>query len=347
MMYVFLTNEQSNKGYSSSVKAMADAVHNPMIIDAAELADTEIPSDAVLVSAGNMGFELLQNHGAGHRMILATDRYGFENLDVLDTPELTVIAPQCELDKYAAGTKRSLRLVAADLVAAPSAQVLEEYACNFLRGNSDRVVETLFEAGPEYYFFFGGRVAAPTAENPNAWKENTVAQFEETAEKLMLDAHGRDVFCAFHGLRSRTRSDKSNDFAPQQAAIDKMSSMRGRFQSILVLAVTEDGPTLIVMNDAGTQAYPVNNTNAGGYYAAIFLAIKSDARMVFTAEQMNFVNEALTMGADWRSIRPFGTEDGWLLTVPANEATHDNVFAMLKKGHTPMTQAQAFRVLIG
>lgn len=347
MMYVFLTNEQSNKGYSSSVKAMANAVHNPMIIDAAELADTEIPSDAVLVSAGNMGFELLQNRGAGHQMVLATDRYGFENLDALDTPELTVIAPQCELDKYAAGTKRSLRLVAADLVAAPSAQVLKEYAYNFITGNDDRVTDALFELRPEYYFFFGGRVAAPTAENPDAWKENTVDQFEETAEKLMHEARGRNVFCAFHGLRSRTRSDKSNDFAPQQAAIDKMSSMRGELQSVLVLAVTEDGPTLIVMNDEGTQAYPVKNNNAGGYYAAISLAIKSDARMVFTAEQMNFVNEALTMGADWRRIRPFGTEDGWLLTVPANEATHDNVFAMLKKGHTPMTQAQAFRGLIG
>lgn len=346
MIYVFLTNEQSNKGYSSSVKAMADSVHNPIIIDAAELSAAEIPAGATLVSAGNMGFELLR-HYAGYPVILATDRYGFENLDVLDTPELTVIAPQCELDKYAAGTKRSLRLVAADLVAAPSVDVLRGFAYNFITGNDDRVVDALFETRPEYYFFFGGRVAAPTAENPNAWKENTVAQFEETAEKLMLDAHGRNVFCAFHGLRSRTRGDKSNDFAPQMAAIDKMSHMREEYQSVLVLAVTENGPTLIVMNDEGTQAYPVKNDNAGGYYAAIRQAVKTDARMVFTAEQMNFVNEALTMGADWRRIRPFGTKDGWMLTVPANEATHDNVFAGLKEGKTPMTQVQAFRELIG
>lgn len=347
MMYVFLTNEQSNKGYSSSVKAMADTMLNPAVIDAAELANAEIPADAVLVSAGNMGFGLLQAYGAGHPMVLATDRYGYEELDALDTPELTVIAPRCELDKYAAGTKRSLRLIAADLVAAPSASVLKDYAYKFIIGNDDRVVDALFEERPEYYFFFGGRVAAPTVENPDNWKENTVAQFEETAEKLMLEARGRNVFCAFHGLRSRTRSDKSNDFAPQQAAIDKMSRMRDELQSVLVLAVTEEGPTLIVMNDEGTQAYPVKNNNAGGYYAAIRQAIKADARMVFTAEQMNFVNEALTMGADWRRIRPFGTNDGWMLTVPANEATHDNVFAMLKEGKTPMTQVEAFRSLIG
>lgn len=346
MNYVFVTNEQANKGYSSSVKAMADSVHNPMIVDAADFSAAELPAEATLVSAGNMGYELLL-HCAGHPMILATDRYGYEDLDALDTPELTVIAPQCELGRYAAVTKRSLRLVAADLVAAPSADVLKGYAYNFITDNEDKVADALFEAHPEYFFFFGGRVAAPTAEDPNAWKENSVVQFEETAEKLMLDAHGRNVFCVFHGLRSRTRGDKSNDFAPQQAAIDKMSRMRNEFQSVLVLAVTEDGPTLIVMNDEGMQAYPVKNNNAGGYYAAIRLAVKTDARMVFTAEQMNFVNEALTLGAYWRRIRPFGTEDGWLLTVPANEATHDNVFAMLKRGETPMTQVQAFRNLVG
>lgn len=343
-IYYFLTNEESNKGYSSSVRAMAACCPHDTVIDAKDIKN--LPKDAVLVSAGNMGYELLKKYGNGQEMILATDRYSGEDLDALNCHLLTIIAPQCELDKYKAATRRHLVLVSADMVAAPTKSQMEEWCHDFIDNNTKEVFDSIFENRPEYYFFFGGRVADYT--QPTGWKENTVEQFEDTAEHLMLEADGRNTFVVFHGLRSRTRGDKSNDFAPQNAAIAKLREMRADGQVVLVLGYMENGPSLLVIKDGEEVLYPINNANAGGYYLAIHMAVKSGGKMVFTAEQMNFMNEALTMGSivNWRSIRPFGTADGWLLTVPSNEETHRNVYITLKEQGIPMTQVEAFRKVI-
>ena len=344
MKYIFLTNEAANKGYSTSVKALAATEPTPVIIDAERLNGTVLPQGATLVSAGSMGFELLKRYGAEHPMVLATDRYGFENLAELRTDCLTLIAPQCELDKYrAAGVVDKAVLVAADLVAAPSMETMHGYACNFFAQNDLNPAMFEFEwCVPEFFFFFGGRVAAPTKKNPDFWKENTVDQFERTAELLMEDASGFDAMVVFHGFRSRTRADRSNDFAPQEAAIAKIGELRRRRQKVLILATCEEGPTLIAIDNEGERRYRIENPNAGAYYAAIEMAVRADAPMEFTAEQMNFTGEALTLGADWTNLIPVGSEEGWDLVVEANEQTHDNVFGLLEEGRKPLTQVEAF-----
>ncbi|MBR1647990.1 MAG: hypothetical protein IJ689_00130 [Alphaproteobacteria bacterium] len=342
--YIFLTNESANKGYSSSVKALAATVENPTIIDAADLGKTEFPKGAVLVSAGNMGFEMVKKYSSSHDVVLATDRYAYEDLDELGLG-VTLIAPKCEIEKYAAATKKEVRFVAADLVASPKAEVMRGYAGHFISDNESSVTDIIFKVRPTYFFFFGGRVSAPTADNPDNWKENTVEQFASTAEGIMADAGGEDIFFVFHGLRSRTRGDKSNDFAPQNAAFDVMRRRRQAGQSVFVLVTTEIGSTFIVMNDEGEKMTSVNNANAGGYYFALWQAIQTDGFISFTAEQMNLTNEALTLGADWGLLRPVGQKDGWNLTVPANEATHENVFDLLEKGGKPLTQVEAFKKL--
>ncbi len=343
--FVFLTNENSNKGYSTTVKALAAVVTNPVILDAEYLGNVEIPADAIVVSAGNMGYDLFKTYGRGQEFILATDRYGCEELDVLNAAKITIIAPQCELDQYAAATAREVSYVAADLVACPERIVLEERV-NFFKENNPEVAAAIANAEPEAFFFFGGRVSAPTPENPDNWKENTVEQFEAIADELMNEAIGDNFYVIFHGFRSRTRGDKSNDFGPQNAAINMMSSRREEGQTVLVLATTEEGPTLIVLNDEGETRLPVKNDNACGYYAAIASAVKGNSDVAFTAEQMNFTNEFLTLGGDWRNVQPVGTDYGWKLTVPANEATHESVFNMLRKGKTPLTQVDAFKMLL-
>lgn len=342
--YIFLTNEAANKGYTTSVKALAATVQNPAIIDAVDLDSANISKDAVLVSAGNMGYELLKKYGTGHEMVFATDRYGFEDLNALNASRLTVIAPSCELAKYAKQTVTAT-YVKADLVACPTAKIMKEYAGHFISDNDPFVSNTIFEVKPSYYFFFGGRVSAPTADNPDNWKENSVEQFETMAQGIMEDAKGENLFFVFHGLRSRTRGNKTNDFAPQNAALDVMRRHRQKGQTVLVIATTEDGPAFIVMNDGEEKSVLINNANAGGYYMALWYAAQTSAFVGFTAEQMNLTNEAMTIGVDWKLLKPFGSTDGWNLTVEANEATHKEVFNLLEKGKTPMTQVEAFELL--
>ncbi len=342
--FIFLTDFQSNRGYSEQVNAMAKTVNNSIVIDAVDLPDVQIPRDAIVVSAGHMGYRLYKEYCHGQALILATDRYSHEDLDALHIDDITIIAPQCELNKYTANNDVLLSLVAADLVACPDRSALEERVKFFHENNPD-AAKAIAAAAPELFFFFGGRVSAPIASNPNRWLENSVELFELTAKSIMYAAGGDNLYVVFHGLRSRTRSDKSNDFAPQDAAIATMASMREAGQTVIVLATTANGSEIIVINDEGETRLSVKNDGACGYYAALSQAVASRAAIMFTSEQMNLTNEALTLGADWRNITPFGSEDGWELTVPANEETHESVFRLLSEGETPLTQVEAFRQL--
>ena len=343
-MKIFLTNEAENKGYSASVRALAETVEIPIILDAQYIENEKnLLKGMTLVSAGAMGFELFKRYGDGNPMILVTDRYGYECLNALDTTELTVIAPQDAIDKYVKdGAKATF--IAADLVAAPTKEKMLDYAEDFQ--NKNILMDVSYEiewCNPQFFFFFGGRVAAPTRENPQNWKENTASQFEKTAQKLMKDADGLDTMVVFHGLRSRTRGDGSENFGPQNAAINVINEVRKPRQKVVIFAVTQYGPTVIAIDDDGMRSYQVENPNAGAYYAAMQMAVETGAVMEFTAEQMNFTNEALTMGADWRNLIPVGKEDGWKLTVDANEKTHQKVFGMLRDGLKPLTQVEAFK----
>lgn len=345
--YVFLTNEAANKGYSTSVKALASMVSNPTIIDAMEMGFSTFDEDVTLVSAGRMGFDLLKKYGIGNPMILATDRYGYENLQDLHCSRLTLIAPQWVLDKYRiAGVVSKVVLLPADLPAAPDIKTMCDYAGDFAQGNNVTVCNTILGCFPSVYFFFGGRVADPTESDPDHWKENTVEQFLTTADLAMTKAAGRDIYVVFHGLRSCTCSDKSNDFGPQNAAIDVLRCRRIPKQTVLVLATTEQGPTFIIMDEMGEGHIKVNNANASGYYMALYVAANNNADVIFTGEQMNLISEARALGINWTKLIPVCSEDGWNLTVDANEMTHRYVRDMLRRGETPLTQAQAFASVI-
>ena len=345
--YVFLTNEATNKGYSTSVKALASMVPNSTIIDAMDMGFGTFDEDITLVSAGRMGFDLLKKYGAGNPMVLATDRYGYENLQDLRCSRLTIIAPQWVLDKYRiAGVVSNVVLLPADLVAAPDVEVMRNYAADFAQNNITAVCNAILGCFPALYFFFGGRVADPTESAPYHWKENTVEQFLTMADFAMRKAAGRDIYVVFHGLRSRTRGDKSDDFGPQNAAIDVLRCRRIPNQTVLVLATTEQGPTFIIMDEMGEEHIEVNNDHACGYYMALFVAANGDVDVMFTGEQMNLVSEALALGIDWRHLVPVCSDDGWNLTVDANEMTHRYVRDMLRRGEIPLTQAQAFASII-
>ena len=350
MMYCYLTNGGSNKGYTTSVKALAATETNPTIIDASELEQGKsIPEESILVSAGNMGFQLFKQYGAGHPMVLATDRYGFEDLSQLQTSKLVIIAPQSELKKYETENLpyEVIRLVA-DLTAAPAKEIMNDRSRVFFEQNMEQQVGRMAMAelykgcDPRFFFFFGGRVFAPIEKEPNRWLENSVEQFKRTAETLMEHAKGRDTLVVFHGLRSRTKSNGSDDLAPQESAIAKMSELRVSGQTVVIIATTGLGPTLIALDRDGERRYPIWDKGAGAYYAAIEMAISVGAPMEYTAEQMGFFNEALTLGADWKNIMPIGSEFGWKLCLPANEETHEKVIKELSAGKTPLDQVQAF-----
>ena len=192
-------------------------------------------------------------------------------------------------------------------------------------------------------FFMGGRVSLPDG----TFKENTPEIFAKAGTDFVKD--GKNGVIVFHGLRSFTKSDKSNDFAPIEAFYEAVKKDIKENQKIIMLTkdLTDDGKRksvikiwqkengIIFINDYNLKE---SKYGAADYYFLLTEAVKRGLDLTATVEQMNFIPEALELGADRNKFKPYM----WELSVPSNHA----VYKKLADGKDVKTQKQQFEKFI-
>ena len=226
MKYFGIVNEKAYKGYSATVKSLLEKLPNKEIIDIGEVSVEEaikkISDEKYtvnVVSAADMGinfFEELSKLGKKNiKYVLSSDK--FYDVPLNNVKSLTVVAPEEAIQKFQEkNPKASISGYNADLVASPTREDMEKRAHDFAFKNPliDDTVSSILDLGGKV-LFMGGRVSLPDG----SFKENTTKIFGEAGRMFTQD--GQNGVVVFHGLRSFTRGDKSNDFAPVEAFYDE------------------------------------------------------------------------------------------------------------------------------
>ncbi len=350
MKYIGVVNEKEYKGYSSTVKALLENVKNKEIIDIGETSIEEaikkISEEKYLVnvvSAADMGIKFFNELGKLKKKnisyVLSSDK--FYDIELKNLNDLTVIAPEEAIEKYRVkNNKVSISGYNADLVASPTKEEMYKRANDFIAKNPvvDDFVFSALDLGGKV-FFMGGRVSLPDG----SFKENSTRVFSEAGRMFAED--GRNGVVVFHGLRSFTKGDKSNDFAPVEAFYDSVKRNMKDSQNIILITkrLDDDGNRISTLKTLRkfdgiifSNNYDINDSEFGAadYYYLLTEAVRRKLDLTVTIEQMNFVPEALELGANREKLCPYK----WELRVPSNEATYQKVF----DGKNVRTQKQAF-----
>ena len=350
MKYFGIVDEASFKGYSNTVKSLLEDVENKEILDLslgnveekilAEAMNTKVS----VLAAADMGlkfFEKIAKNKESEKninFILSSDK--FYDIDLKNVKSLNIIAPEEAIKEYKEKNKNTIiNGYDADLVASPKKEDMERRAEDFVKLNPIiSVISDILSVNAKA-FFMGGRVSLPDG----SFKENTEEIFAKAATDFVKD--GKNGVVVFHGLRSFTKGDKSNDFAPVNAFYNTVKNGMIDEQIIVMLTKeeTEDGKrksiAKVFQKENGTVY--VNDYNltdsqypAADYYFLLNEAVKRGLDLTATVEQMNFIPEALELGADKTKLKPYN----WELSVSSNHMTYQKLF----DGKDVKTQKQVF-----
>lgn len=356
MKYLGIIDEASFKGYSNTVKSLLEDVKDKEIVDVMlENAEEKIleyskNSKVSVVAAGDMGLKFFDKLSENEvdlknvNFVLSSDR--FYDVNLKNVKRLSLVMPEEAVNKYKEENPNvEIEAFNADLVASPKKSDMEERAMDFAKLNPVvDVISNVLSNKDAKTFFMGGRVALPDG----SFKENTEEIFAKAGADFVKD--GKNGAVVFHGLRSFTKGDKSNDFAPVNAFYDavkngmideqtvvmltKEEAEDGKRKSVVKVFLKENGVVYINNYDIKDSQYP-----AADYYFLLNQAVKKGLDLTATVEQMNFIPEALELGADRNKLKPYN----WELSVPSNHATYQKVF----DGKDVKTQKQAFNELVG
>ena len=374
MKYFGIIDEASFKGYSNTVKSLLEDVKDKEIIDIGEVGSKTAIEKIInhqksvnnlveIVSAADMGLNFLEEFSKvvgknprHYEYSIATDKFFETNID--DVAAVNLFAPDEVCDQYIDfyGEKRKAKFPknwgekvtafvknTADLVASPKKADMEERAKDFKNLNPIAEIVSNVLSGDAKVFFMGGRVSLPDG----SFKENTEEIFAKAGVDFAKD--GKNGVVVFHGLRSFTKGDKSNDFAPVEAFYTSVKNVMHENQTIVMLTKeeAEEGKRKsifrIFQKENGTvyiNDYNITDSKYGAadYYFLLNEAVKKGLDLTATVEQMNFIPEALELGADRTKLNPYK----WELSVPSNHAVYQKLF----DGKDVKTQKQAFDMFV-
>ena len=374
MKYFGIICESLFKGYSNTVKSLLENIKDKEIIDIGEV-DSAIAVKKIIdhqkntnehveiVSAGDLGLRFWEEFSLTvdakvsnyFEYNLATDKfydmdetYVSKFSDVSNLKNINIYAPEETVNEYIKkysdkGFAFSKSYIS-DLVSSPSKENIEVRAKDFAMLNpvaAELISTALSDDGKA--LFMGGRVSLPDG----SFKENTKEIFAKAGADFVKD--GKNGVVVFHGLRSFTKGDGSNDFAPVEAFYDSINSGLAENQTVVVLTkkATNDGKRKSLMKiwqkDNGiifVNDYDLNDSKlpAVDYYFLLNEVVKNNLDLTATVEQMNFVPEALELGADRNKFKPYK----WELSVPSNHA----VYQKIESGKDVRTQKQAFNKFV-
>lgn len=174
--------------------------------------------------------------------------------------------------------------------------------------------------------FIGGRVQ----KQDGSWIENNPEVFVNTAKFLM--SQGVRVF-ATHGLRSFTKSDKTNNFAAINAFYDIIKEKLSDDESAYIFTQEEKDdkttrtPVLkkITKQAGKTIDECSKNTDIIGNPYNYLLCLADDQKLPIypTIEQTTLASEAVAVGVKPEKIIPLGEEQKWTLFVESNLEAYD------------------------
>ncbi len=367
MKYFGIIDDSSYKGYSNTVKSLLENVKDKEIIDISEMGNSAAIKKIIsiqkdlneyvgMVSAADMGFRFFEKfskfvekgkNNNNFEYSIATDR--FFKSDLRNISAINIYAPEEVIDQYVSDYDKNNKIAfprayIADLVASPSKKDMLARAKDFVKNNDGiaRIILNTLSCDAKA-LFIGGRVAL----SDGSFKENTPEIFAKTGHDFVKD--GKDGVVVFHGLRSFTKGDKSNDFAPVEAFYEAVKDGLVEDQTIVMLTkeLAEDGKRksiarifqkenrTIYVNDffLKDSVFP-----AAEYYFLLNEVVKRGLDLTATVEQMNFISEALELGVDRNKFKPYM----WELSVPSNHA----VYKKLAEGKNMKTQKQLFDAVI-
>ena len=351
MVYLGIVDNAGYKGYSSTVKSLLAGVPCADIMDlSSKDAENRVFTEAMaskitLVSAGDMGLRFFDKISKNKNVlknidfILSSDKFYDVKLENLEN--FTVIAPEDAVREYKQryGDVKVKGLYA-DLVASPTKNKMLESAEEFKKENSLESSEiSIILSGNGKAFFVGGRVSLPDG----SFKENTEEIFAKAGADFVED--GKNGVVVFHGLRSFTKGDKTNDFAPVNAFYNAVKENLNENQIVAFLTkkLDEKGNRVPYLNTVMKRENGIISMErkmkdvkspAAEYYFLLSEVVKRNLELKATIEQMNFIPEALELGADMKKFKPYI----WDLCVESNV----DVYRKVLNGRNLKTQKQVF-----
>ncbi len=282
------------------------------------------------------------------KLAFTSDR--FYNMDLSGIKEASLVMPESAVKKYIEIYKNvKFTPFYADLVSCESKKDIEYRIDLFKKFNPEisKNIERMLSDSAES-FFLGGRVALENGK----FKENTPAIFEKVASDIVKTK--KDYVVSFHGLRSFTRGDKVVDFNPVNAFYNTIKNNISEGQRIVMLTKVQNQETKaldssireisLVNNRIIDKTTPVKkDIGAAGYYYILQQSIKNGKQLNATVEQMNFIPEALELGAKVTDFKPYN----WELSVPSNVDVYRKLFDTYNKDKTVLKNAnKAFKDFI-
>ena len=361
MKYFGIIDKDNYKGYSNSLLSlMEDIVGEKIIYDincyidrAGAIGDiiySAKQEKVTVISVANLGIDFFKSLNMNNvEPILISDRYYDWNME--NIKEISLIMPSEAIEQYRKNNKNVyIKGYPADLVASPTKEEMLKRAEDYKKLNPEiaKTIETIMKDGANA-FFIGGRVAL----QDGSWKENTPEIFEKAADMVLQS--GKDAVVVFHGLRSFTNGKKENDFAPVNAFEKKIKENLKNNQKVVLLSkeiskniqrksVVKIFEKYDMIHREFEERINESNFGAAEYYFLLNEAVKSGQKLVATVEQMNFIPEALTLGASPNRFAPYA----WELKVDNNEKTYEKLIKEYKKnGKILLTQKQAFNKMLG
>ena len=367
MKYFAIVNDETNKGYTASVKSLMGEIKSDNIFDLSsvnqetlieEIVKSAQKEKIVLVGAADLALKTFNSIMNNEKvksvknnidLVILSDRY--YNLDISNIKKATLIMPEDVINTYKKNSPDAeFTSYPADLVASPSKQEMQERSQDFQNLNLvvAQKIDYMFAHGA-VPFFVGGRVALPDG----SFKENTAEIFAKAA-KTFVENNKKGVI-VFHGLRSFTKGDKSNDFEPVQAFYDTIKKYIKDGQEFVLLTkkLNPDNKRTSLYKGISKKDNKMKQTDfdlresqlpAVDYYFMLDTAIKhKSSELMATIEQMNFIPEALELGASPRDLKPYK----WDLSISFNINAYDKLFeAFNKENKILQTQKQAFLKLV-
>ena len=354
-----ITNQTSNLGYSNSIKSLAEENKNGKVLNfdlgnfdksvfEEELSKASKTSQTLLLTSAAFDTAFLNDISKkfpNTKIVLTSDKF-YDN-DLSNISKISLVMPEKAINKYKEKfPNTNITGYNAELVASPSKEDMENRANDFKKLNPTvaEEIETTLTNNKTNVFFVGGRVSLPDG----GFKENTPEIFTDIAKNIVKS--GNPTIVTFHGLRSFTKGDNSNDFAPYLAFEETIKNYLQPKQKVIILTKeaksnNQRKSVAKVFEKNQTSYFSINESKFGAaeYYFLLNEVVKNKFILRATVEQMNFIPEALTLGADVGKFIPCI----WDLHVQSNLDTYGSLFEnYFKTGEPLLTQSQAFKKLL-
>ena len=350
-----IANDEKNKGYTTTVQALAEIADDNYKKETQHLKSTEDGKDfdsqqlttfvdnisksidngeevCVLFAGGdgwNDRITTIQNKlkGKNVQYVLNTDRIndkdtfnGIKNLDIItqDTEEKV---------NSILGTGENIKTHTVDIAACINYKNMQSSAEIFKKENTNKYaeLEEIVKNTP-CLFYLGGRgegFPKNTIQDFNTFADSAIKQLNELQDNSTRSPKNNLVIFT-HGLRSFTHAEgNQNDFEPIETMYKHIQENLQEEQIAYIFSqnLTEDGKRTSVLKKITKNGIQDIEIKGNPYSWSLFQAKENGQYVSATEEQQNFPIEALLVGIEKNKINGIK----WNLQADNHHELYDNV----------------------